>query len=308
MSRTAKLGLPTALAIAAVTAGCDASAPSDLPTDAMRTVSTGEVRAAPIAMARGEIDVEGGVIHIVAPADGRLADVRVAPGESVTANQTLATFDTRAAALALDRARLAVSAAGARLQLAQSKRKRAQEQMSRVQQAQDADAASPQALDEARDSLAISEAEFADAQTSVDAARLQVRAAELDLDSKIIRAPLAGRIVERSLAARASLPVREGIELFLLVPSGPRIVRALVEEAFADAVHAGMRAEILSDSDPEHPYPAEVIQTGDVLRQHAPDPASNEPRDVRKMDCLLSVSAPELRIGQRVLVRFLRNS
>ena len=301
------LALPAVLAIAAL-AGCDASAPSDLPTDTVGHASANGAREVPVAMARGEVDVEGGVIHIVAPTDGRLADVRVAPGASVTANETLATFDTRAAALALDRARLAVRAAQARLQLAQSKRTRAQRQMARVQQAQDADAASPQALDEARDSLAISTAELADARASVDLARLQVRAAELDLDSKTVRAPLAGQIVERSLAARVSLPVREGTELFLLVPNGPRVVRAQVEEAFADNVHAGMRAEILADSNPQHPYPAQVIQIGDVLRQHAPDPASNEPRDVRKMDCLLSVSAPELRIGQRVLVRFLRNS
>ncbi len=296
------------LAVMTIAGGCDASAPNGLQADTTPIAPDSAQADTPVAMARGEVDVEGGLIHIVAASDGRLAEIRVVAGDDVTPNQTLATLDSRAAVLALDRARLEVAAAQARVALAQSRHTNAERQRSRVQEAQDADAASPQALDEARESLAIVNADLASAQAAVEIARLQVRAAELDLDSKTVRAPLAGRIVERSIDTRASLQVHEGSELFLLAPHGPRVVRAQVDEAFADDVHAGMRAEILVDSNPQRRYPARVLRVGDVLRQRAPDPASSEPHDVRRLDCVLSVSAPELRIGQRVLVRFLRNS
>ena len=296
------------LAVISIAGGCDTSAPIGLQTDTTPLAAESAQADMPVAMARGEVDVEGGLIHIAAASDGRLAEIRVVSGDDVTPNETLATFDSRAAILALDRARLDVTAAQARLALAQSRRLRAQRQASRVQEAQDADAASPQALDEAHESIAIVDAELANAQAAVEIARLQVRTAELELDSKTVRAPLAGRIAELSADARVSRPVHEGTELFLLAPHGPRVVRAQVEEAFADAVHAGMRAEILVDSNPQRRYPARVLRVGDVLRQRAPDPASSELHDVRRLDCVLSVSAAELRIGQRVLVRFLRNN
>ncbi len=308
MSMAGTLKRLTVLAVISTAGGCDASAPNDLQADSSPSVSAGAQAGTPVAVARGEIDVEGGLVHIVAPSDGRLAEIRVAGGDSVMANDTLATLDARAAQLSLDRAGLEVTAAQARVALARSRRARAQRQGLRVQEAQNADAASAQALDEAHDSLAIIDADLAAAQAALDIARLQVRGAELELDSKTVRAPLNGRIVEQSLAARVPLPVHEGAELFLLAPEGPRVVRAQVEEAFANDVRAGMRAEILVDGSPQRRYPAQVIRVGDVLRQRAPDPASNEPHDVRLMDCILSVTAPELRIGQRVLVRFLRNS
>jgi multidrug resistance efflux pump len=308
MSTAGKLRRLTMLAVISIAAGCDASAPNDLQTEATPIASNGAQAGTVVAMARGEVDAAGGLIHIVAPSGGRLTEIRVVAGDNVMPNETLATLDSRAALLALDRARLEVAAAQARVALAQSRRVQAERQRSRVQEAQDADAASPQALDEARESLAIINADLADAQTAVKIAHLQVRAAEANLDLKIVRAPIAGRIVEQSLAARASQPVQEGAELFLLAPPGPRVVRAQVEEAFADNVRAGMRAEILVDSNPQRRYPAQVIRVGDVLRERTPDPASNEPRDVRRLDCVLSVTAPELRIGQRVLVRFLRTS
>jgi multidrug resistance efflux pump len=192
--------------------------------------------------------------------------------------------------------------------LAQSKRALAERQRLRIQQAHDEDAASPQALDEARDALATIDAELAGAQAAIEAARIHVRSAELELDLKTVRAPIAGRIAEQSMATRASLPVHEGTELYLLVPSAPRVVRAQIEEEFSDQVHVGMRAEIFTDSNQDRRYPAQVLRVGDILRGRDADPLSNERRDVRMMDCLLSVTAPELRVGQRVLIRFLRSS
>jgi multidrug resistance efflux pump len=308
MRRASKLGQLIMVAVISIAGGCDSTAPISLQADIASLSGDSTQADTLVAMARGEVDVEGGLIHIAAASDGRLAEIRVVSGDDVTQNETLATLDSREAVIALDRAQLEVTAARARLAMAQSRRLRAQRQVSRVQEARNADAASPQALDEAHESIAIVDAELANAQAAVEIARLQVRTAELDLDSKTVRAPLAGRIDELAADARASQPVHEGTELFLLAPHGPRVVRAQVEEAFADAVHAGMRAEIVVDSNPQRRYPARVLRVGDVLRQRAPDPASSELHDVRRLDCVVSVSAAQLRIGQRVLVRFLRNN
>lgn len=307
MKRTARVGV-----VAAVVAMClGVGIIGAIKRDPARIASekADERDSSPIvAMARGEVDVEGGIIHIVTLRSGLIEKVNVGEGDEVTAGQTLAVLDKRAAELQVDSARAALAAARAHEKLLQTRQKLAQRQVGRVEQANAENASSPQSLDEARETLAIIDAEIAGSEAAVQAAVTQLNAMQMDLEMRTVRAPVAGRVAQRSAAARVSAQVQEGAELFVIVPNARRIVRAHIEEDFARLVQVGMLAEIRASSDDGPGYPAEVLRVGDILQRRDVDPTSNQRHDVRVLDCTLSVATPQLRIGQSVLVRFLRKS
>ncbi|MEP7242583.1 MAG: HlyD family efflux transporter periplasmic adaptor subunit [Gammaproteobacteria bacterium] len=301
---TGVLSVSAAALLVAAIGGCDRHADASVP-DKQRKAETSDVV---LAMARGEVDIEGGVIHIVAPSDGRLVDVRAMEGQIVAAGETLALFDSRAAALGLASAHAQLDGAHAHTRLLQLKRHFAMRQGERVQQASDEHAASPQALDEAREILATLDAEVANSASAEEAALAGVHAAQLSLDTLTIRAPVGGRIVAQYAAGHPSEFVHQGAELLLLVPDAPLIVRALIDEDFTNLIHVGMPAAVATDSDPEHPHAAQVLRLGGILRRHDTDTSPDAKHDVQTMDCILSVRASDLLVGQRVLVRFLRGN
>jgi macrolide-specific efflux system membrane fusion protein len=261
-----------------------------------------------VAIARGEIDVDGGLIRIVTARAGRIAELMAGEGDQVAIGQILATLDSRATQLQMESARAALETAQTHARLLQVRRKLARRQLQRVEAAIAENASSPQALDEAHGALAAIDAEIADNQAAERSASIQLHAAQLDLEARTIRAPAAGRIAARPVALQPSLPVAEGTELFVLVPNAQHVVRAQIEEDFAGLIHIGMPAEVRASSDQGPGYPGHVMRVGEILQLRSMESAPDEKRDVRVVDCLLSVSAPELRVGQPVLVRFLRRT
>lgn len=303
MKRTALIGIggTLAVAVAAWAVGTILRDPA-----AAMPQTEGEAHSPVVAIARGEVDVDGGLVRIVALRSGQLAEVKAREGDEVTLGQILATLDSRSSQLQVDSARAGLAAAQARARLLQVRQALAQRQAVRVEQAAADNAASPQALDEAREAAASFDAEIASTQAAVQSATTQMAAAQLDLEARTLRAPVAGRIVARLATAHPSLTVPEGTELFVLLPHAQRVVRAQIDEDFASQIQVGMLAEIRPNSDQGPGYPAKVLRVGEVLRQRSMDTANDQRHDVRVLDCLLSITEPDLRIGQPVLVRFLR--
>ena len=277
------------------------------------TTANAPTTAAPsqyLAIARGRVDVEGGLARVVAQRDGVVVAVNVQQGDGVKAGEVLAQLDPRAAQIELDDAKAQVEQARAQLVQLQLKLKEAQQRAPRIAEAAKAGAASGDAADEARNEAASLQAQADAAKAALDAARQHVNAAQLDLDARALRAPVAGRVTQRDAQIGQAVSAQSGAALFTILPNRPRIVRAEVDADDADKIKAGMKAQVVRDTGEGPEYPAKVLRVGEVIGASTltEDPLARATS--REVECVLELepgSAPPLRIGQRVLVRFPRS-
>lgn len=290
--------LAAGLLLAAVS-GCERRAAASIP------MKEHKPEARIVAMARGEVDVYGGMVHVVAPSSGRLALMGVFEGQRVAKGQILASLDLRVPALTLAAARASLAEARAQMQLMESRWRYTQGQNARVRMAHDEHAVSAQVLDEAREGAVAAEAELARSKGAVEAALVEVQSAELALRMRVISAPETGLIAAVTAAGRTPGLVDEGTELFLLRPAAPLIVRAWLDEEFAVRVRPGMRAEVQMDSTRPRWFAARVLHLAGILRPQNEGLRADERQDVRSLECTLSIAASDALPGQRVLVRFL---
>lgn len=259
-----------------------------------------------LAMARGQVDVEGGLIRIAAARDGRLEEVRVEDGDVVEQGAVLALLDQRQAKIAVGAAEARLAQAAAQVGVLKAKLPQAQQQARRIGEAAVAGAATGQSADDATTTLAVLKAEIAAADAVIKLAQQQVEEARVELDARTIKAPVAGRIVRRSVHVGDAVSAQAATELFQLLPERPRIVRAELNEAYVDLVKPGMQAEVVRDSDQGQAVPARVLRIGEVFgpSRLADDPV--ERAGAHDVECVLQLDGGEFRVGQRVLVRFKR--
>jgi len=264
-----------------------------------------------LAVARGTVAVEGGMVLVAARTDGVVESVAAKQGDVVKRGQALATLDARSANIAVASAEAGVEQAKAQLAGLQVSLKQAQQRAPRIAAAAKAGAATGEAAEQARDAVASLKARQAAAQAELDAARQKAAAARLDLDATTLRAPVAGAVVMRRIAIGQSVAASSGQPLFELLPDRPHIVQAQLDVDAASAIRAGMRAEVVRDSGNGPAYEATVTWVGQVLQ---PAGLTQDPLEralANDVDCTLELApvkngqAP-LRIGQRVLVRFPR--
>ncbi|MBN8737744.1 MAG: HlyD family efflux transporter periplasmic adaptor subunit [Xanthomonadales bacterium] len=264
-----------------------------------------------LAMARGKVAVEGGMVLVAARSDGVVESVAAKQGDSVKQGAVLAALDPRAARIAVAAAQAGVAQAKAQLSELQVSLKQAGQRAPRIAAAAKAGAASGDAAAQARDALASLQAKHAAAQAELDAAQQKLAAARLELDSTTLRAPVAGTIVTRHIAVGQSVSAASGQPLFELLPERPRIVQAQIDVDAVGTIHAGMHAEVVRDSGAGPVYQATVTWVGQVLQ---PASLTQDPLEralANDVDCTLELAPAQpgvepLRIGQRVLVRFPR--
>lgn len=257
-----------------------------------------------LAMARGQVDVEGGLIRIVAARDGRIDEVKVEDGDTVTQGEVLARLDQRQAQIAVGVAQANEAQAAAQVDVLKARLAPAEIQVKRVGEAAGAGAATGQSADDAAAALALLKAEIGAAQAAVKVARQHVEEAQVELGARTITAPVAGKIVRRSVHVGDAVSAQAATELFQLLPDRPRIVRAELNEAYVDLIKPGMQAEVVRDSDQGAAVPARVLRVGDVF---GPSRLTDDPVEragAHDVECVLQLDGTDLRIGQRVLVRF----
>lgn len=262
------------------------------------------VDSAYVAMARGQVDVEGGLVRVVAPRDGRVDEVKVEDGDTVKQGDVLAMLDARQARVALTTAEAGLAQATAQVGVLKAKLPQAKQQAARVGEAAGAGAATGQSADEAAGALAVLQAEIGAAEAAVKVARSHVDEARVELDARTVKAPTGGLIVRRSVHVGDVVSADAGTELFQILPDRPRIVRAELNESYVDKVKAGMKAEVVRDSDQGKSYPARVLRVGEVF---GPSRLTDDPVErasALDVECVLLLEGGEFRIGQRVLVRF----
>lgn len=262
-----------------------------------------------LAVARGKVDVEGGMVLVASRADGVVETVAVKQGDAVKQGQPLAMLDPRAAKIAVATARAGVGQAQAQLDELRIALGQAGQRAPRIAAAAKAGAASGEAAEQAHDAVASLKAKQAAAQAALDAAKQQLASAQLNLDAATLRAPVAGVVVQRRVAIGQTVSASSGQPLFELLPDRPHVIHAQIDADAAGAIHAGMRAEVVRDSGSGPVYEATVVWVGQVLQ---PAGLTQDPLEralANDVDCTLELAPAKrgeapLRIGQRVLVRF----
>jgi multidrug resistance efflux pump len=196
-------------------------------------------------VARGIIDVEGGLIALAPPVDGSITAAPVKEGATVKKGQLL---------LSLDGALLQqeVAMATADLALANDRLKGSQAQLrelernTRLSTGASEGVSSNQQADAAKQ-LAGVRADVDVAGAQVDMAQHKLEHARLKLQQMSLSAPEAGTVVGQVPGLGAF--VQAGKPAISLLPARPLQVRAELSAAYADAVQVGMKATVVPDSD-----------------------------------------------------------
>lgn len=258
-----------------------------------------------VAVARGRIDIEGGLLALSMPREGILARVAVHEGDHVRQGQLLAQLDTRPATLAVDAAQAGLEQARAQARLLAVKLAAAKQRAARLRAAVTAGAGDGQSADDAREAAAQLEAEQQAARAALDMARQKLEEARYELGQRSLLAPFDADVVKLTAQPGASVSPSSG-PLITLLPNKPRIVRAELNESFVGIVKPGMHAEVSPASgESDANWSAHVLRIGEI---YGPATLENDPQvraNARAVACVLVFDQPQdLRIGQRVIVRF----
>lgn len=266
--------------------------------------------AAYAAVARGRIDVEGGLLSLSMPREGVLARVAVHEGDHVRQGQLLAALDDEPARLAVDAAQAQREQAQAQLKLLGIKQAAAKQRAQRLAAAVAAGAGDGQSADDAGEAAAQLDAEQQAARAALDMASQKLDEARYELKQRSLLAPFDAEVVRVSAQPGASVSPASGA-VFTLLPEKPRIVRAELNDSFVGAIQPGMPAEVSADSGRAGAsWSAHVLRIGKV---YGPATLENDPQvraNARTVECVLAFDQPDpgqtrnLRIGQRVMVRF----
>lgn len=270
------------------------------------TNSTSTAASAYAAVARGRIDIEGGLLALSMPREGTLARVAVHEGDQVRQGQLLAQLDTEPARLAVDAAQTQREQVQAQLKLLQVKLLAAKQRAQRLVAAAAAGAGDGQSADDARAAIAQIDAEQAATRAAIGIAGQKLASARYELKQHSLFAPFDADVVHVAAQPGASVSPSSGA-LFTLLPERPRIVRAELNESFVGKIQPGMHAEVIADSGSNSAHwNAHVLR---ISRVYGPATLENDPQiraNSRTVECVLAFDQPQdLRIGQRVTVRFL---
>lgn len=269
--------------------------------------AVGATAAAPVAVARGRVDVEGGVVLLAAQRDGVVRAVTVEEGDTVRKDQVLAVLEDRQARLNVALTASEFDAAAAQIAQIQVELETAERDARRLELLLADHAVARVESERARDQARLAAIRLRSARAAHAAAQARVRIAEHEVELRAVRAPFDGRIVRRQVRPGDGVSTLNVTPLFWFAPDTPRIVRAELEESYAAAVMPGMPAEVALESDDAQRFGARVVRVGALLGPKRPvtdDPY--ERADVRVVECvlLLEPAAQGLLLGQRVLVRF----
>lgn len=258
-----------------------------------------------IAAARGRVEIEGGLSRLLAARDGQVQEVLAMEGQRVQAGDVLAKLVSRDAEFMVAAAEAGLKEAQARQAALESRRATQARLLERMRRAAKEQAVSPQALDEAEAATAALIGDQKSAEAAVAVAAAKRDSARYELERRLIRAPLSGRVARRSVKAGDALSATASTEMFVVIPDAPLIVRAEIQENFVRLVKPGMIAEIVSESDERLSAQGKVLRVGTFLDNRRSSEGATERADVRVAESILQLDgADAFLIGQRVYVRF----
>jgi multidrug resistance efflux pump len=168
--------------------------------------------------------------------------------------------------------------------------------------------------------LALNAIEKADMGAAVAIARAEVERCEALVDKAraavdlcTVRTKVSGTIERVSIGPGDVLGIGRRDPAVILVPAGPRIVRAEIEADFAHRVgrdKIGKEVTVYDNTDPKITYKGRVERIGDTFLPKRSSADSMVQSDTRVIEALIVVdnanppNGPPLRVGQKVRVNF----
>lgn len=257
-----------------------------------------------VAVARGRVDIEGGLVKLAAKRDGVVRSVLVEEGSYVKKGQVLLVLDDEQAKLSADLARAELEQARTAMPVLEVKLAAAKREVQRLTPLAAAEIVEQRELDLMQDQVKQLANEIKSAQASVMTAQKRLKVAEFEIEQRIVRAPTDGQIVKRTAREGDGVSTLNVTQLFLFSPSSDKIVRAELEEQFLPLIKVQQAAEVIIEANDKQRFPAVLKRIGLVVGQRTPTEDVNEKQDNKIVECVLTLNAPDLLIGQRVLVRF----
>ena len=260
------------------------------------------------AISAGKVDIEGGLVDVAARAPGIVREVLVQEGDKVVAGQVLALQEDDDARLSRNRVAAQLQQAEAQLPILEVQFDAAKREEARLLRLTAEEAASTQAYEQAQDRTKQLQAQLEAQRSSISLVRAQLAEANFQVELHTIRAPADGTIVRRYANPGSGASTFSVTAMFQLQPAALRIVRAEVEERSINAVKIGQKVEIVPESDQQAKYPGEVIRIAAVMgarKLRSDDPS--ERADERVVEVVVNAEAAPVLVGQRVLVKFLKD-
>lgn len=278
---------------------------ADRPSGGPPAKSQGQTYA---AVARGRVDVPGGLLKLRVPVAGGVDAVLVHPGDTVKKGQLLARLDDQVAQAQVQIAQGKLSQARTQQKILDDRLKAARDQADKLRKAAHAGAGSTHDADAAAQTARELKWKRDSARAQIEIAKGNLAVARHQLAQHRIQAPVAGRVVQVDIQPGDHVGA-DAEPAFELLPDRARIVRAELNQEYVDAVHKGMQAEVVLDNAGQTTLGrAHVVRVGDVFRKPTLDTDPGQSAGVRTVDCVLAFDQPShLRIGQRVVVRILRD-
>ncbi|MBA4793964.1 HlyD family secretion protein [Phenylobacterium sp.] len=260
-----------------------------------------------VAIANGKADVEGGLIQVAARSAGIVRQVLVQEGDQVSQGQILARLEDDEPRLSAQRAAAEVEQARAQIALTQVEISTANREYERLKALAPSNFVAGQRLDQAQDAIRSAEARLRAQRAAVATAEARLAEANYNLELTVIRAPADGTIVRRYANPGSGASTLNVSTMFDLEPAGQRIVRAEIAEGALPHVEVGQTVQIASEADPAETYQGKVIRRAAVFGARklvSDDPT--ERTDDRVVEVVVSADGAPFLVGQRVLVKFLR--
>src|SRR6185437_3548297 len=143
------------------------------------------------------------------------------------------------------------------------------------------------------------------AQAEVNLARTRVAHARHQLDECTLKAPAAGTVERITVGAGDIVTGQSSQPIVRFSPIEPPLVRAEVDQEFADRVKVGQTALVKDDARSGTSWHGKVQRIAGWYERRRPN--STDPSaftDVRTVECLITIDPgqPPLRIGQRMRV------
>ncbi len=279
-------------------AGCTPAA------DSPAVANTTQQHQNPVAVARGKIEVDGGLLELATAVDGTVQQIAVREGQQVQAGQLLLKIHDEDLRAELSVAQSSYQLAQARHKALAAKLPLLQTQLKRLQAAARDGAADLQEVDNAQAALRNAQSEAEVAQAEVKLAQTKTQQLRERQRLYALHAPEAATVVH--LRAQVGSQVHTSQAAMRLLPLRPLRIRAELNESFAGTVQKGMRASVVLDNDSSTALPeARVLRINPMYGPSTlQDDAQRGP--LRVVECVLEFEMVpgNVRVGQNVRVSF----
>lgn len=297
-------GLLLVLGAAGLLAGCEPA--NDVQPPANSAVNAKSQQPRVVAVARGKIEVEGGLLELSPAVAGVVQQLAVKEGQSVERGQLLLRLADDAVQADWGVAESELALAQARHQQKLARLPQLKQNLERWRVAVREGAADAQSADEAAQTLR-------DAEAEVDLSLAEAKVAQRKLEQlralqkrHELRAPEAAVVAQLNTAVGSQ--AQPGRVALVLLPARPLQVRAEINESFAAAVKKGMQATVMLDGDNRSPDTLPVARVTGISPVYGMALLQEDQQrgPVRVIASVLSFDQPPtgLRVGQNVRVQF----